>query len=167
MHCFSDFFMGSSVLNRSLIGRSGCQYYEYCPRALYGFGCHAATQWHAKSAWMHDNAIHDLALACWSGWLSPIKRAASLSNCNSQGKAVCDWLFLNRNISRHFVLVGGKQPIDPVLSAMSSSTENQNGGVQRAGTMNVVMANNRASPASLQHMVRRRQRRNRSTTSEG
>ena len=116
---------------------------------------------------MHDNAIHDLALACWSVLLPPIKRAASLLNRNSQGKAVCDWLFFNRNISRHFVLVGGKQPIDPVLSAMSSSTENQNGGVQRAGTMNVVMANNRASPASLQHMVRRRQRRNRSTTSEG
>ena len=30
------------------------------------FGCHAATEWHARSAWMHDNAIHDLALACWS-----------------------------------------------------------------------------------------------------
>ncbi|MDM4019524.1 hypothetical protein, partial [Roseiconus lacunae] len=30
-----------------------------------------------------------------------------------------------------------------------------NGGVQRAGTIDVVMAINRASPASLQHMVRR------------
>jgi hypothetical protein len=75
---------------------------------------------------MHDIAIHDLALACWSVWLSPIKRPASLSNRNSQGKAVCDWLFFNRNISKHFVLVGGKQPIDPVFSALSSSTENQN-----------------------------------------
>ena len=43
-----------------------------------------------------------------------------------RGIAVCDWLFFNRNISRHFVLVGGKQPIDPVFSALSSSTENQN-----------------------------------------
>jgi len=75
---------------------------------------------------MHDNAIHDLALTYWSVLLPPIKRAASLSNRNSQGKAVCDWLFSNRNISRHFVLVGGKQPIDPVFSALSSSTENQN-----------------------------------------
>ena len=75
---------------------------------------------------MHNNVIHDLALACWSVLLPPIKRAASLTNFNSQGKVVCDWLFFNRNISRHFVLVGGNQPIDPVLSAMSSSTENQN-----------------------------------------
>jgi len=75
---------------------------------------------------MHDNAIHDLAMAFWSVLLPPIKRAVSLSNRNSQGKAVCDWLFFNRNISRHFVLVGGKQPIDPVFSASSSSTANQN-----------------------------------------
>jgi hypothetical protein len=65
---------------------------------------------------MHDNAIHDLALVYWSVWLSPIKRAASLANRNSPGK-VCDWLFFNRNICRHFVSVGGKQTIDQITSA--------------------------------------------------
>ena len=34
--------------------------------ALYGLNCRAATQWHARTAWMHDNAIHDLAPPCWS-----------------------------------------------------------------------------------------------------
>ena len=29
---------------------------------------------------MHDNAIHDLALASWSEWPSPINRPASLTN---------------------------------------------------------------------------------------
>ena len=37
---------------------------------------------------MHDNAIHDLALACWSVRLSPINHAASLSNRSSQGKVL-------------------------------------------------------------------------------
>ncbi len=77
---------------------------------------------------MHDKAIHDLALAYWSELLSPVKRAAALSNCNSQGKVVCDWLFFNRNICRHFVLVGGEQSFHPILSAMSLSTGNQNVG---------------------------------------
>jgi len=86
---------------------------------------------------MHDNAIHDLALTCRSVLLSPIKRAESLSNRNSQGKAVCDWLFFNRNINRHFVLVGGKQPIDPVFSALSSSTENQNDQNHRVAASDV------------------------------
>jgi len=40
-------------------------------------------------------------------------------------------LFFNRNINRHFVLVGGKQPIDPIFSALSSSTENQNACIHR------------------------------------
>ena len=71
---------------------------------------------------MHDNAIHDLALAYWSELLSPIKRAASLANRNSPGKD-CDWLFFNRNICKHFDLVGGKPSI---VSATSSSTVNQN-----------------------------------------
>ena len=56
------------------------------PRALYVFGCHAATQTRARSAWIHDNAIHDLALAYWSVLLSPIKRAALLPTGNRLGK---------------------------------------------------------------------------------
>jgi len=56
---------------------------------------------------MNDNAIHDLALAYWSVLLSPIKRAAYLSNRDNQGKVICDWWFTNRNINRHFVLAGG------------------------------------------------------------
>jgi len=36
--------------------------------------------------WMHDNAIHDLTLACWSVWLSPIKRAAIETNLAYLGK---------------------------------------------------------------------------------
>ena len=35
---------------------------------------------------MHDNAIHDVALACWSVWLSPIKRAAVQTNLAYRGK---------------------------------------------------------------------------------
>ena len=35
---------------------------------------------------MHDNAIHDLALASWSVWLSPIKRAAIQTNLACSGK---------------------------------------------------------------------------------
>ena len=35
---------------------------------------------------MHDNAIHDLALAYWSVLLSPIKRAALLPTGNRLGK---------------------------------------------------------------------------------
>jgi len=35
---------------------------------------------------MHENAIHDLALACWSVLLSPIKRAAIQSNLAYSGK---------------------------------------------------------------------------------
>ncbi len=35
---------------------------------------------------MHDNAIHDLALAYWSEWLSPIKRPAILTNLACSGK---------------------------------------------------------------------------------
>ena len=64
---------------------------------------------------MHDNAIHDLALAYWSDLLPPIKRAASLSNRNSQGKAFFVCLFYIRNTCRHFVLVGGKQAIDLIM----------------------------------------------------
>jgi hypothetical protein len=37
---------------------------------------------------MHDNAIRDLALACWSVLLSPIKRAAILTNL-AYGESVC------------------------------------------------------------------------------
>ena len=81
---------------------------------------------------MHENAIHDLALAGGSVFLSPIKRAASLTHRNNQGKVVCDWCFFNRNMFRHFVLVGGRQSIDSVMSAMSSSAENQNGWDQLA-----------------------------------
>ena len=35
---------------------------------------------------MHDNAIHDLALACWIELLSPIKRAAIQTNLACSGK---------------------------------------------------------------------------------
>jgi hypothetical protein len=66
---------------------------------------------------MHDNAIHDLALTCWSEMLPPINRAASLLNRNSQGKAFCVCLFRIRNTCRHFVLVGGTKAIDLIMSA--------------------------------------------------
>ena len=77
-----DFF----ALNRTRISRSGCQYNERRDRLLYEFGCHAATQWQAKSAWMHDNAIHDLPLAYWSELLSPIKRPCNQNEPGELGK---------------------------------------------------------------------------------
>jgi len=103
---------------------------------------------------MHDNAIHDLALACWSVLLSPIKRTAPQSSRNSQGKVVCDCWFFNRNKYRHFVLVRGKKSIAPVLSAVSSSTANQNGDRHRAFASEVAKVKNGRPDASVHGFVR-------------
>ena len=55
-----------------------------------------ATQQHTRFAWMHDNAINDLALASWSVWLSSIKRSASLTNRNQPKRG---WMRLAKRFS--------------------------------------------------------------------
>ena len=47
---------------------------------------------------MHDNAIHDLALACWSELLSPIKRAAVKTNL-AKWESCCSKTKLDRKIN--------------------------------------------------------------------
>jgi hypothetical protein len=45
---------------------------------------------------MHDNAIHDLALAYWSELLSPLNASAVKTN-RANWESYCVWLESNRN----------------------------------------------------------------------
>ena len=96
--------------------------------ALYGFGCHAATQWHANSAWMHDNAIHDFALACWTVLLPPIKRAAIQTNLAYRGKLSA----IGSGTARYSLRRHSGFDCDLCSSRLSSSTENPNDPIDRA-----------------------------------
>ena len=91
---------------------------------------------------MHENAIHDLALAYWSVRLSPIKRAASLSNRNSQGKVLAAR-------SLH-----SQQQHALRFRASLSRDANQNAWVQRARAVDSIQVKTAHRGLRLQPFVR-------------
>jgi hypothetical protein len=74
---------------------------------------------------MHDNAIHDLALACWSELVSPIKRAVSLSNRSRLRKVPIDCSSIATFAGTSFPSVAFKSQLSCVRDC-HRSLENQN-----------------------------------------
>ena len=84
---------------------------------------------------MHDNAIHDLALACWSVLLSPIKRPAIQTNRTYSGKLSAIGSGTARySLRRHFWL--RLLLVFIAADVIEHSTANQNLYISLFGTIN-------------------------------